>query len=687
MSASLSFVIPLVFYLLTLCPTVFWIDSGELIASAHSLGIAHPTGYPLYVILGRLFSLFPVGEVGARLSFLSAVSGAFSSLFVYLSSMKLTGRASVSLMCALTTAFSLHMWDLSNTAEVYSLGVLFVAVAVFFLIRLSAKMDTSDLYLLAFLLGLGMTNHLTLGIMVPAVVLVVCSAAGSLKRPVPVVLATVLFLFVLGLTLYLYIPIRAFHDPAMNWGDPRSLDDLLRTVSLSSHSGYFFTRSFSHVLIMLGGVRDFYLKGFGLPATLLSAAGIIIMLRKRRTLAVALVLPVLILTFFVINFGSGRKMAEEQQAFYLSSTVFGALFLGVTVSAIAGYMDRKLGGKAAVTVSLLSLAIPVSLLFVNYGRVDKSTDRSAVVFASLVYESMEKPAVLLTDHTTLAFLFMYSQVVENRWDDVVPVYTPLLEERWYRRQLVKTFDNFVLDTEQNIENLAFLVRNNSAGYTVYTRQAYQKKVIPVGFLEPAGPVMRVRLDKVPVDRDVLENHRTQMIPFEEEKPSLGNKYFKANLGLTYLEVASLAIEAGLYGEAYREVSKAKLLDPESPVPYLILSQIREKEGNLTEALEWIGKAVEKNPDDPGAMLMTGVLLERAGRDSDAVSAYRKTAEIDPGFAPAHGRLGLLLHRVNGDPSEILFHLREAVRLGYSVEAVVPVIDELEERELEERSIK
>ena len=73
----------LILYLLTLCPTVYWDDAGELIAACYTLGIPHPPGHPLYAILGKLFTLLPMGTIAWRVNLMSAFFGALSCLLVY----------------------------------------------------------------------------------------------------------------------------------------------------------------------------------------------------------------------------------------------------------------------------------------------------------------------------------------------------------------------------------------------------------------------------------------------------------------------------------------------------------------------------------------------------------------------------------------------------------------------------
>src|ERR1044071_1245568 len=76
--AATVFCLSLLLYSFTLAPTVTLVDSGELIVAAHSLGVAHPPGFPLYLILAHLASLVPIGSVAQRVNFASAVFAALA---------------------------------------------------------------------------------------------------------------------------------------------------------------------------------------------------------------------------------------------------------------------------------------------------------------------------------------------------------------------------------------------------------------------------------------------------------------------------------------------------------------------------------------------------------------------------------------------------------------------------------
>lgn len=80
---GLTGLISFIVYLLTLAPTVYWGDSGELITVAYTLGIAHPSGYPTYTLLGHLFTYIPFGSIAWRVNLMSAVFASLAVMLLY----------------------------------------------------------------------------------------------------------------------------------------------------------------------------------------------------------------------------------------------------------------------------------------------------------------------------------------------------------------------------------------------------------------------------------------------------------------------------------------------------------------------------------------------------------------------------------------------------------------------------
>ncbi|HEX9830012.1 MAG TPA: DUF2723 domain-containing protein [Bacteroidota bacterium] len=173
------FAASLISYIFTLPPTVVFWDVGEFSAAAFSLQVPHPPGAPLFLLIGRIFSLLPISpDIAVRMHFISALSSALSVMFLYLISVRFISmwrgkpettidRVAVygtSVIGALSLAFSKTFWFNAVEAEVYGLSMLFVSSTLWLALRWyeRAEWERSDVYLLiiAYLIGLSVGVHL-----------------------------------------------------------------------------------------------------------------------------------------------------------------------------------------------------------------------------------------------------------------------------------------------------------------------------------------------------------------------------------------------------------------------------------------------------------------------------------------------------------------------------------------------
>ncbi|NKB65997.1 MAG: DUF2723 domain-containing protein [Candidatus Latescibacteria bacterium] len=192
-------------YLKTMAPTVSFWDCGEFIAASYTLGVPHPPGSPLYILLGRLFSLAPIGEVAARINFMSALASALAVWCVFLSTLVLARRAlggagrallgdgrdwavlGGALVAAGALAASYTFWYNASEAEVYGYSLLFVCLGVWLVLYWeSGPMGAGQdrwLFVLAYAFGLGGGLHLLCLLTIPALLIWAWFADEGLRRP------------------------------------------------------------------------------------------------------------------------------------------------------------------------------------------------------------------------------------------------------------------------------------------------------------------------------------------------------------------------------------------------------------------------------------------------------------------------------------------------------------------------
>jgi tetratricopeptide (TPR) repeat protein len=187
--AGLVFVVAFIVYALTVQRSFSFWDCGEFIACSYILGIPHPPGTPLFVLLGRLFSLIPfVGDISYRINYLTVISSAFTAMFSYLLTVKLVGYffsnndrsglnryiASIGgLAGAFFVAFGNTNWSNSVEAEVYGLGMALSVAIIWLSLRYFEQRGTigatKTMILVFYLALLGVAIHMTVFLVVPIV--------------------------------------------------------------------------------------------------------------------------------------------------------------------------------------------------------------------------------------------------------------------------------------------------------------------------------------------------------------------------------------------------------------------------------------------------------------------------------------------------------------------------------------
>src|SRR5687768_2481777 len=233
LAASVAALVVLALYLITLAPTTAMWDTSEYIAAAYTLGLPHPPGNPLFVLIGRVFAELPIAPtVAMRINVLAAFCSAISAMMWWLITERVlvgwlplkwqrwVGASVATLIGA--TAFT--VWNQSVVNEkVYTVSLLGIAIIAWLMIRWSDEPDgrTADriLVVVAYLMGLGYANHMA-G-MLPAVAVAV---AVLVRRPRTLLrwklLLACVAALIFGITPFATQPIRAAHMPALNEGEP-----------------------------------------------------------------------------------------------------------------------------------------------------------------------------------------------------------------------------------------------------------------------------------------------------------------------------------------------------------------------------------------------------------------------------------------------------------------------------------
>lgn len=441
----LSFLIPLFVYILTLAPDVYFTDSGELASVATSLGIAHPTGYPLFTLIGYLWSnLLPWSPI-FNLNLMAAFATAASSLFLFLSldllftnfnlKTKVVRRVSelnnllLALFISTGYSFALTTWQQATSVEVYSLQLLIINAFIFTIISAYYSAKKSDIYLIlsGFLLGLGFANHLTSFMLIPAGLIIFFNKTKTMNAQSRyILLLYIVGATLLGVLLYLYLPIRSSQLPLFNWGEVhRSFDKFIYHVTGAQYQVWMFSDSAASKenLKLFFELIPSQITWIGI---LFLIYGFYVVFRGNKTLFFTLVSTAILCVVYSMNYS-----IHDIDSYFVTAYVVLFIIVGLAAKQLINYQ---------VNLVYLFAFIPIFNLFVNYETNDLSDDQTVSEYYRLVMQSAEKDAIIVSAQWDFwVSAFWYKNKIEGERKDIILIEKELLRRTWYVNSLERWY--------------------------------------------------------------------------------------------------------------------------------------------------------------------------------------------------------------------------------------------------------
>ncbi len=425
--AASSFVGSFLLYVSTMAPSVVPGDAAEFQFVPYILGIAHPPGYALYVLLGKLFTLLPLSSVAYRMNLFTALCGALTVPLTYLiilqlSSKKLSSLAAQvpAILGAATFAVSANFWQHSTFTNAHTLTATLAALALFLLLAWDKSGDDRWLYAFALTCGLSLTHHPLLLISFPAFAAFILLVKRQLLIS-PRKLATFGLLFLLGLSVYLYYPIR--NAPPFGPQGTNTLEGFLRLVTAQGLRMNLFPFSWREQPQRVLALKTLLGLQYNAPAILLGIAGAIWLALKRRKVFVLLAL------FFALNSAFIMNTIQDVMKYLHLPFMAYAVWIGCGAIALFDLLERwqaKPQTKAlcSVALALLLFVSPIKMGLLNLSRVDLSDYRLADDFVQATFDYLQdKGAVLLCDWDHITPLWYY-EFVEGRKPNVQARFVP-----------------------------------------------------------------------------------------------------------------------------------------------------------------------------------------------------------------------------------------------------------------------
>ena len=451
---------------------VGYVDSGELAVACFSLGIAHPTGYPFYTLIGKALTMFHPGSVIEGVTFVSVIFGLGSGILFVLLLSKLLRRLNVfanskpgSLLAASTSMVVLLycpiMWSLSVTNEVYTLHLFFVT-SIFFLVLTATGHAYGQLartvVLGSYLIGLALSHHLSTVLLIPALIFWVLANRSIRKRAVRLLLVSIPA-FILALTVYLYMPIRALQSPIANWGNPSTIENLVRHASGWQYQVWMFNKSLSGIFGSMADLLVMTVTQFPIFMLIPAVLGLVVLTVKDR------IASVFIAIVFVTNlvYLAGYTIPEIDT--YLLPMIMIYALWAVTGTAAICVLILKAGGRRRIvrfapylTAGVL-LAVGLYMIAVNRNFADRSDYRYVETQSTLLLNSMEPRAVMLTANWDFYSPLLYKKFAEGVRTDVTAIDIELLRRSWYYDFIAESDPNLFANIKNEVQVFMPLVRS------------------------------------------------------------------------------------------------------------------------------------------------------------------------------------------------------------------------------------
>jgi hypothetical protein len=459
------FVISLALYVATMSRGITWLnsgrDGGDFITAARALGIPHPTGYPTYMIVLRVFGdIVAIGSHAFRANLLSAMLGAATVPFVYVAALRtlallpvqeVGGSGSVraaALIAALSFATSRLFWSQATITEVYTFNALFGAVLL--VLALGTVRDLPEgrssgirnRTLMALLLGVGLGNHTTLGMAAAPfgvwVLWMVWKNAGWRGvfdwRPIVGFLA--------GLSVYIYIPIAAAGAPLVSWGSPDSFEGFRWLISGTIYRPYAFGLESEFLSGRIATIAEMLFTQFTVVGTVIGIAGLTTLWTYSREFVIASVVAALTIAVYAVSYNTVDSFVYLISVFMLFS-LWLAIGVAVLGQGIRRFAERSKGlnayrGQMFVGAFVaVALIVPGWSVVSGYGELDLSSNDEPALFAEL---AVEKAAggIVMAEEPEL-FAIAYEAQVGQPDLDVMVVAPVLLQYDWYWDQLVQYY--------------------------------------------------------------------------------------------------------------------------------------------------------------------------------------------------------------------------------------------------------
>jgi len=535
-------------YVTTVAPDVGFTDSGELAAVCTTLGVAHPTGYPLYTLLGHVWTLLPLPFAPiTSLNIFAAVCVATSAgifswcltiVFNSISQQKtltkkrkplstnteftpIAERLAI-ILTSMMYAFAGIIWHQATGNEVYSLQLVIFSLTIgLFLHAVTVEQEKRlpILMIWSLTVGLGFGNHGTTILLAPAMLFMYFKrpfekfslSASRWKEMLILSLP-----FIAGLCVWLYLPLRSASLPEFNWGEVhRSFDKFWYHASGKQFQVWMFNGSFSKNSKEFFSLLPSQFGYVGLPFIII---GMIQLLKKNVSLFLFMILLFVGCIFYAFNYG-----IHDIEPYFSLAILSLFLFSAIGIAQVFTRLHTRSDSVIIIAgIGVICVALQVAI---HYKNVDKSKDTAVRDYTNLMVENLPKHTVIISSQWDYwCSAFWYKQSCEQLRPDIILIEKELLRRTWYPRYLRRRYPSLFAPLHNEMETFEReleLFESDGEYSDMRLQMAWEKML---------HSLLLVHYEKRPLylTHDVLQSEQAMMRGFKPIPSGLSYRIVKAN---------------------------------------------------------------------------------------------------------------------------------------------------------------
>ncbi|MDD5658873.1 MAG: DUF2723 domain-containing protein [Actinomycetota bacterium] len=419
--------VPFLFYIITLERKLVGGDTSWYAVELPQMMLLPPTGYPIFSMIGKLFSMIPIGPLALRLNLISAVFSFLTVLFLFMSINKILKNEILSLIASFSFAFVYPFWFYANRLEFDTLNSFYISILIFAILKYQENSIRKNLYFCFICLGFFLTNHPIAFFIMPFFLILIIIIKPEIFKSFKSILFSIL-LFIFPLLSYSYIYIRSIQG----YGKINTLLKFIYFVTGREETGATFGGSFGdkHLSGMLEVVID-YLKlikeSYGIVLIVIAVIGFIILFKKNWKFALFSFLAILGNLFITTQYLDWAVLNYTLNIMLIMSFYIGCgfLFFWELFKIIFHklYKNKNISKKyiIAKNISFIILILlfatqPIILIAKNYEKCNFKTPRGIYSFWDSAYKSMDKNAKLYAYSASVniaVFIGKYEQSEKN----------------------------------------------------------------------------------------------------------------------------------------------------------------------------------------------------------------------------------------------------------------------------------